>query len=158
MCTFERNAMLRPAWYREKPTKTLLKGERREFAGAQPMKLQTTKCEDPAIEKFTVEQTKEAYYPKAMTQFGMRGSEFLVDNCGPLVRKSTIHGCLQNVVPILLRERILHAELCLAIARDPGEPRMYNGMPKKFFLMQKANVVYQTVKKVCSMRAWLQTS
>lgn len=73
------------------------------------------------MKEFTVEQTKKAYCHEATTQVGARLSEFHVNYDGLLIVTSKIECCLQRVVPVSFKERILHTEHHRPIAGHPGE-------------------------------------
>lgn len=63
---------------------------------------------------------------------------FHVDHNEILVRPSKIDGCLQKVVPVSLRERILHAVSYLPIVGHQGERRMSDTMGNEILLAAHA--------------------
>lgn len=106
-----------------------------------PTERQTTRENVPMIEEFPDEQTKNAYCRKATTQVRMSESEFHFPQNEFVIQTSKIDSGLHKVVPLSLRERILHVEHYALIAGHPGERQKYEKMPKRFFWLHMATDV-----------------
>lgn len=76
----------------------------------QPTERQTARRKVPTIKEVTVEETKKAYCREATTLVGMRGSEFLDEHNGILVRTMKVNFFLPEAVPVLLRQPIFHMD------------------------------------------------
>lgn len=79
------------------------------------------KVEVPKVKTCTIQQKKDVYCYEETTQVGLSGSDFHVDHNRLLVRTCKIDCYVQKVAPILLKERIRHAEHYLKIAGHAGE-------------------------------------
>lgn len=70
---------------------------------------------------FIAEQSKDAYCLKMTTHVGLTGSDFYIDCNQILFQTSISDGCLQKLMPVLLRKRILPAECQAPVAGHKPE-------------------------------------
>lgn len=117
--------------------------EKREtiFSVTQPSGSQTMKGKVPTLEELTVEQTKDADWRKDLTQVRIGLFEFDVDDSGFILRIVKIDGCLQILLALLLRDRILNAEHYALSAAKQGKWRLNDTRQKKLFRPPMTNDV-----------------
>ncbi|CAN8075930.1 unnamed protein product [Agarophyton chilense] len=96
-------------------------------------------------EEFLREQAQDAYCRTLADQIGFKGSPFDVDHNGYIVRRSTLDGSLQKVVPKALRPRFLYLAHYPRLSGHLGATRMYYTLRQQFYWPHMADDVYTFV-------------
>lgn len=95
---------------RGKPDKNPIEKKDTEVSAVLSTELHTNKTRATKNQKFTVEETKDAYCSEASKQVGMSRSTFQATRNGILLLTPKINCCLRKLVPVSLREPTCHAE------------------------------------------------
>lgn len=73
------------------------------------------------------------FYQQAATQVENGKIEFTIDNNVLVIRKATIYGAVQVLVPTMLAERLLYHSHYALLAAYPGQRRIHHSMHRKFY-------------------------
>lgn len=86
----------------------------------QATKSLTKRSQVPTIEEGPFKHRKNTYCRRLMKQVGMSGLNFQIDHIVHIFGTLEIHSCLQNMVPVLPREFMVHAKIYPPHAGHPG--------------------------------------
>ena len=106
--------------------------------------------EPVAPEEFLAAQKDDAYCRDTAQTVGQPGSAFNFDRDGILVRRSTLDGSIQKVVPDSLRSTILSLAHDSPAAGHPGAIKMYETMRRFLYWPLMASDVYDYVRGCAS--------
>ena len=101
-------------------------------------------------QEFLEEQSKDPYCQSQKEKTELDNSKFKYDHNGFLVRRSSIDGALQKVVPKSLQARLLYLAHYPRLAGHPGAIRMYYTLRREYYWPMMASDVYNTVKECSS--------
>ncbi|CAN8070204.1 unnamed protein product [Agarophyton chilense] len=96
-------------------------------------------------EEFLREKAQDAYCRTLADQIRFKGSLLDVDHIGYIMRRSTLDGSLQKVVPKALHTRVLYLAHYSQLSGHPGATRMYYTLKQQFYWPHMAHDVYTFV-------------
>lgn len=97
---------------------------------------------------------KNAICRTAAIQVGRRNSEFLVNRKSLLAPEAHIDSAIKNILPPLLRQRVLMMSIHPPTARHPGERLMYDKLGRAFYWPNMA-ASFDNIPHNCAN--WAQT-
>ena len=107
---------------------------------------QDVAMEPITLQEMVAEQASDAFCQAKAATVGHSASDFFYDRHGVLVRRSTLDGALQAVVPSSLRPRVLNMAHYPKLAGHPGTRRMYDTMRRSFYWPLMANDIHKLVR------------